>query len=86
MISTGNIQLTRIYMVIPEPTARSADSSVSPGEGTNSARLFTPGERKALAKCEVHQTSRAYGYDPRVDLKKTTDLKKIADCYRNGEH
>ena len=38
------------------------------GEGTNSARLFTPAERKALAKCEVHQTSRASGYDPRVDL------------------
>jgi hypothetical protein len=38
------------------------------GEGTNSARLFTPGERKALAKCEVHQTLRAAGYDPRVDL------------------
>jgi hypothetical protein len=25
------------------------------GEGTNSARLFTPGERKALAKSKVHQ-------------------------------
>jgi hypothetical protein len=25
------------------------------GEGTNSARLFTPGEREALAKSKVHQ-------------------------------
>jgi hypothetical protein len=24
------------------------------GEGTNSARLFTPGERKLLAKSKVH--------------------------------
>jgi hypothetical protein len=28
------------------------------GEGTNSARLFTPGERNALAKSKVHQISR----------------------------
>jgi hypothetical protein len=25
------------------------------GEGTNSPRLFTPGEREALAKSKVHQ-------------------------------
>jgi hypothetical protein len=33
-------------------------SSIYPradGEGTNSPRLFTPGETKALAKCKVHQ-------------------------------
>ena len=30
------------------------------GEGTNSARLFTPGETKALAKSKVHQLSRAW--------------------------
>jgi hypothetical protein len=28
-------------------------------EGTNSPRLFTPGETKALAKSKVHQSSRA---------------------------
>ena len=30
------------------------------GEGTNSPRLFTPGETKALAKSKVHQISRAW--------------------------
>jgi hypothetical protein len=48
------------------------------GEGTNSARLFTPGERNALAKCKVNQISWAHGYDPRVDL--LTDLKNMAVC------
>jgi hypothetical protein len=46
------------------------------GEGTNSARLFTLGERNALAKSKVHQISWAHGYDPRVDL--LTDLKNMA--------
>jgi hypothetical protein len=41
--------------VIPEPMARSAVPGVSPGEGTNSPRLFTPGETNALAKSKVHQ-------------------------------
>ena len=27
----------------------------APCEGTNSPRLFTPGEREALAKSKVHQ-------------------------------
>jgi hypothetical protein len=31
----------------------------APCEGTNSPRLFTPGETKALAKSKVHQLSRA---------------------------
>ena len=31
----------------------------APCEGTNSPRLFTPGETKALAKSKVHQISRA---------------------------
>jgi hypothetical protein len=31
----------------------------APCEGTNSPRLFTPGETKALAKSKVHQWSRA---------------------------
>ena len=30
------------------------------GAGTNSRRLFTPGETKALAKSKVHQSSRAW--------------------------
>jgi hypothetical protein len=41
------------HAFIPEPTAR---SSV---RGTNSPRLFTLGETKALAKSKVHQISRA---------------------------
>ena len=31
----------------------------APCEGTNSPRLFTPGETKTLAKSKVHQISRA---------------------------
>ena len=48
-------------MIIPERTARSAVPGVSPGEGTNSARLFKHGERNAVAKSKVHQISRAHG-------------------------
>jgi hypothetical protein len=32
----------------------------APCEGTNSPRLFTPGEMKALGKSKVHQLSRAW--------------------------
>jgi hypothetical protein len=32
----------------------------APCEGTNSPRLFTPGETKALEKSKVHQLSRAW--------------------------
>ena len=32
----------------------------APCEGSNSPRLFTPGETKALAKSKVHQLSRAW--------------------------
>jgi hypothetical protein len=45
--------------IIPGPTARSAVPRVSPGEGTNSAWLFPPGESETLAKSKVHQLSRA---------------------------
>ena len=38
-------------------TTRSAVPGVSPSESTNSDRLFTPGERNALAKSKVHQIS-----------------------------
>jgi hypothetical protein len=58
------------------PRANGAERR-SPGEGTNSARLFTPGERNAQAKYKVHQLSWAHGYDLRVDL--LTDLKNMAD-------
>jgi hypothetical protein len=44
--------LTAINNIIPKPTALC--------EGTNSSRLFTPGETKALAKSKVHQLSRAW--------------------------
>jgi 6-pyruvoyl-tetrahydropterin synthase len=47
------------------------------GEGTDSARLFTPGERKVLAKSKVHQGSRARDYGSWVDL---TDLKNMDVC------
>jgi hypothetical protein len=35
-------------------------SPSAPCEGTNSPRLFTPGETKALAESKVHQISRAW--------------------------
>ena len=38
----------------------------APYEGTNSPRLFTPGETKALAKSKVHQTDR--GRDQRTSI------------------
>jgi hypothetical protein len=34
---------------------RRSERAWARGEGTDSARLFTPGERKALAKSKVHQ-------------------------------
>ena len=37
--------------LVPQPTFR----ALARGEGTNSARLFIPGEREALAKSKVHQ-------------------------------
>ena len=46
------------------------------GEGTNSARLLTPGERKALGKSKVHQWSWARDYGSWVNL--LTDLKNTA--------
>ena len=41
--------------IIPEQTGRKPGARV-----TNSARLFTPGEMKALAESKVHQISRAW--------------------------
>ena len=54
------------------------------GEGTNSARLFTPWERNALAKSKVNQIPWAHSYDPRVDL--LTDLKNMAVCQEWDKH
>jgi hypothetical protein len=53
-------------------------SSSQRGKGTNSARLFTTGERNALAKSKVHQWSRVRDYGSWVDL--LTDLKNMAVC------
>jgi hypothetical protein len=37
--------------LVPEPTARSAvRRCVTRGEGTNSARIFTPGEKERTSK------------------------------------
>ena len=69
---------------IPEPAARIAVPGVSPGEGTNSPRLFTPGERNALAKSKVHQIPWVHGYDPRVDF--LTDVKNMAVCQEWNKH
>jgi hypothetical protein len=40
------------FRFIPPPPPPPRASAV---QGTNSDRLFTPGERKALAKSKVHQ-------------------------------
>ena len=46
-----------IFKILLSPSRRRE----MPCEGTNSPRLFTPGERNALAKSKVHQISRAHG-------------------------
>jgi hypothetical protein len=48
----------KLKLIFPEPTPVPC---VSPGEGTNSVRLFTPRERNALAESKVHKISRAHG-------------------------
>ena len=50
------------------------------GEGTISARLFTPGERDALAKSKVHQRSRAWVTNRGWWVVILTDLKNMAVC------
>jgi hypothetical protein len=60
--------ITSIYSLFREKMKTTMEGKFSPsqrrgapfralarGEGTNSARLFTPGEREALAKFKVHQ-------------------------------
>ena len=51
----NNIPTVHISEIYCYPRADGA----APCEGTNSPRLFTPGEREALAKSKVHQLSRA---------------------------
>ena len=44
-IETKKAGIAHHYVeLVPESTARSAVPGVSPGEGTNSSRLFTPGK------------------------------------------
>ena len=53
----------------------------APCEGTiNSARLFTPGERKALAKSKVHQWSRAWVING-VTEEVNTDMNVPSNCW-----
>ena len=47
-------------------------------ESTNSTWLFTPGERRALAKSKVHQWSQARDYGSWMHL--LTDLKNMVVC------
>ena len=54
------------------------------GEGTNSPRLFTPGETKSLAKSKVHQISRAWvtnrGWSSSLISKKWRAVMNSEDC------
>jgi hypothetical protein len=52
-----NIMKIVIRIVIALSPSRRREA---PCEGTNSPRLFTPGETKALAESKVHQISRAW--------------------------
>jgi hypothetical protein len=52
----------------------------APCEGTNSPRLFTPGETKALAKCKVHQWPRAWVTVSGSVGGHLTDLKNMVVC------
>jgi hypothetical protein len=50
-------------------------------EGTNSPRLFTSGETKALAESKVHQLSQAWVTNGVGWVVILTDLKNMADCH-----
>jgi hypothetical protein len=58
-----------VFLVLFSPSRRRE----APCEGTNSPRLFTPGETKALAKSKVRQLSRALTND--VEWVVITDLR-----------
>jgi hypothetical protein len=55
----------------------------APCEGTNSPRLFTPGETKALAKSKVHQLARASVTN---DGWSSSLISKIWRTVMNNEH
>jgi hypothetical protein len=59
-VTITKITKTKFIMIVPQPTAGASFRALARGEGTNSARLFTPGKREALAKSKVHQWSRAW--------------------------
>jgi hypothetical protein len=54
------ITLISFYNVCPSQRRGAPFRAYARGEGTNSARLFTLGETKALTKSKVHQWSRAW--------------------------
>jgi hypothetical protein len=74
------------FQIIPEPTA--PFRAQARGEGTNSARLFTPGERNALAKSIVHQVSRTNAWLTVHGWSSSVISKYVADCRSvvNSEH
>ena len=53
----------------------------APCEGTNSPRLFTPGETKALAESKVLSSSNIAGVGDQPWVVILTDLKYMADCH-----
>jgi hypothetical protein len=73
---------------VGHPCQRSSPSRrrEAPCEGTNSPRLFTPGEREALAKSKVHQLSRTWPTNDDLEwVVILTDLKNMADRH-GSEH
>jgi hypothetical protein len=53
----GEMNIPSVNMECSSPSLRRGAPfrALARGEGTHSARLFTPGEREALAKSKVHQ-------------------------------
>jgi hypothetical protein len=82
--SDGRQEVKNIYMfqIIFSPSRRRE----APCEGTNSPRLFTPGETKALAKSKVHQISRAWVTVITVRGWSSSLISKIWRTVMNSEH
>ena len=72
-----------IGSMILSPALSPSRRREAPCEGTNSPRLFTPGETKALAKSKVHQISRAW-----VNVRgwSSSLISKIWRIIMNSEH
>jgi hypothetical protein len=70
-----NVKIRPVHVLSPSRRRE------TPCEGTNSPRLFTPGEMKALAKFKVHQWSRAWLTNSVGWVVILTDLKNMADCH-----